>query len=287
MRPEPTEPGAALDPSRFEAEIASGKRFAFGANWRAFLSRIDDTRIGEAVHSLRELLGVSTLEGKAFLDVGSGSGLFSLAARRLGARVHSFDYDPESVACAEELKQRHAPGDTSWSVGRGSALDERYLRGLGRFDVVYSWGVLHHTGAMWRAMENVLLPLASGGTLCVALYNDQGRKSEVWGRVKRIYCSGVLGRVTISSLFVPYFILTGLRTDLRERKWPLERYTQYKRSRGMSVIHDWFDWLGGYPFEVASRAAVCEFYEQRGLSLVRLLPNDGSGCNQFVFTRLG
>lgn len=116
--------------------------------------------------------------------------------------------------------------------------------------VMYSWGVLHHTEAIWRAMENALVPLASGGTLRIALYNDRDGKSEVWGRVKRIYCSGALGRFAVSSLFVPYSVLAGLRTDLRELKSPLDRYIQYKRSRGMSVIHDW---LGGYPFEVASR----------------------------------
>src|ERR1044072_5239228 len=101
------------------------------------------------------MLEVDNLLGKKFLDVGSGSGLFSLAARRLGAQVHSFDYDPQSVACTGELRRRYFPDDLHWVVQQGSVLDQGYLASLGSFDVVYAWGVLHHTGAMWRALDNI------------------------------------------------------------------------------------------------------------------------------------
>src|SRR5262245_27430993 len=100
------------------------------------------------------MLEIDSLAGLSFLDIGSGSGLFSLAARRLGARVHSFDYDPQSVACAAELRRRYFPGDPQWVVEEGSALDADYLTRLGKFDIVYSWGVLHHTGRMWRSEEH-------------------------------------------------------------------------------------------------------------------------------------
>src|SRR5216684_6957903 len=137
-------------------EIAQGARFEFGKNWTRFLVGLDDTRIARAEESLRAMLETSDLEGKSFLDIGSGSGLFSLAARRLGARVHSFDYDPQSVACTGELKRRCFLDDGNWVVEKGSVLDQDYLACLGVFDVVYSWGVLHHTGDMWRALENVV-----------------------------------------------------------------------------------------------------------------------------------
>jgi 2-polyprenyl-3-methyl-5-hydroxy-6-metoxy-1,4-benzoquinol methylase len=139
-----------------------------------------DGRIAEAEASLRRLLGRDRLDGLSFVDVGSGSGLFSLAARRLGARVHSLDYDPRSVACTAELRQRYHHGDPLWTVERGSALDAEYLQRLGRFDIVYSWGVLHHTGAMWQAIELVAALVSPGGTYCLALYNDQGGLSRFW-----------------------------------------------------------------------------------------------------------
>jgi hypothetical protein len=60
-------------------------RFAFGKNWQAYLKRLDETRIEKAEVSLRVNLG--NLSDQTFLDIGSGCGLFSLAARRLGANV--------------------------------------------------------------------------------------------------------------------------------------------------------------------------------------------------------
>src|SRR5450432_3200778 len=126
------------------AEVASGERFEFGKNWAAFLAGMNDARIAAGEQSLREMLQIDSLQGKTFLDIGSGSGLFSLAARRLGAKIQSFDYDPASVACTRELKARYYPEDENWTVASGSVLDADYVNSLGRFDVVYSWGVLHH-----------------------------------------------------------------------------------------------------------------------------------------------
>jgi len=135
------------------AEIEAGQRFAFGENWRRFLESLSEERILEAERSLREMLELPSLAGLSFLDVGCGSGLFSLAARRLGARVHSFDYDPASAACAAELRRRYFPGDDTWTVEEGSVLDPPFLASLGTFDVVYSWGVLHQAGGGLRLLS--------------------------------------------------------------------------------------------------------------------------------------
>src|SRR5437667_4126097 len=143
-------------------------RFAFGKNWRRFLENINEERIAEAERSLRTMLEVQDLRGKSFLDIGCGSGLFSLAAMRLGAsKVHSFDFDPQSVACAQILKSRYFQQAQNWTIEQGSVLDAQYLAGLGQFDVVYSWGVLHHTGNMWQALENVIAPVAPNGKLFI------------------------------------------------------------------------------------------------------------------------
>src|SRR6476620_8267566 len=147
-------------------EIAAGNRFAFGRNWRRFLSVVDDDRIAIAQKALQGMLETNRLDGLRFLDVGCGSGVFSLAATRLGASVHSFDYDPQSVACATMLKKRFA-ADREWVIEEGSVLDATYLHGLGQFDVVYAWGVLHHTGSMWSALENVAPLVKARGALFI------------------------------------------------------------------------------------------------------------------------
>ena len=142
-------------PAIHAEEVSSGQRFEFGRNWARFLETLNDERISRAEESLKTMLDMHDLTGLDFLDAGSGSGLFSLAARRLGARVYSFDYDPNSVNCTAELRRRYFKDDTLWRVEAGSVLDADYLARLGRFDIVYSWGVLHHTGAMWPALPTL------------------------------------------------------------------------------------------------------------------------------------
>lgn len=168
-------------------EISAGQRFAFGSNWNDFSKKIDDARIEAAILGIQRLLAGQDLQGKSFLDVGSGSGLMSLAARNLGMKVTSFDYDPLSVACTEQLKAHYCPADTAWSVHQGSVLDSDFLHQFGRFDVVYSWGVLHHTGRMWEALSNTIQLVGPGGSLIVALYNDQGVQSKIWKKIKAAY----------------------------------------------------------------------------------------------------
>jgi len=262
-----------------------GKRFRFGRNWQAFLATLNEERIQETEDSLKEMLGLSSLEGRKFLDIGSGSGVFSLAARRLGAEVHSFDYDPQSVACTLELKGRYFPDDALWAVEQGSVLDEDYLRSLGEFEVVYAWGVLHHTGNLHQAMENAVLPVARGGELFLAIYNDQGMVSRFWMRVKQVYNSGWLGKGLVRLIFLPILSCKGLLIGAVEHGNPFRYFSLYRKRRGMSAYHDFVDWLGGYPFEVASPEAVFRFYRNRGFRLKELKTTNRLGCNQFVFRR--
>jgi 2-polyprenyl-3-methyl-5-hydroxy-6-metoxy-1,4-benzoquinol methylase len=260
-------------------------RFSFGENWRRFVALVDDERIAAAERDLRQMLGREDLTGLRFLDAGSGSGLASLAARRLGAEVVSFDIDDESVASTAFLRRRHFGEDEEgWSVGHGSVLDEDYLESLGKFDIVHSWGVLHHTGAMWDACEKVLRCVKPGGTLFIAIYNDQGTWSERWKRIKRLYCSGTAGRLLVTGVCVPAIHARKLAADIVWLRNPLARL-RAKKARGMSPWHDMRDWLGGYPFEVAKPEEIFEFYRAHGLTLTRLKTVGGSmGCNVFVFS---
>lgn len=264
-------------------------RFAFGRNWRAFLQQLDDQRIDAAERSLKRMLDVDTLEERSFLDIGSGSGLFSLAARRLGARVRSFDYDRDSVDCTRELKRRYYPADSHWLVEQGSVLDEDYIASLGVFDFVYAWGVLHHTGDLQRALEHAARPVKLGGVLYVAIYNDQGPFSEIWTAIKRTY--------NRSPRAVRWFILivTGAYLELKRVAGgvyrgtsPLRLWRQKKQERGMSVWYDIIDWAGGYPFEVAKPEKIFNFYRARGFQLELLKTSGGThGNNEFRFRKLG
>jgi SAM-dependent methyltransferase len=264
-------------------------RFGFGKNWERFLNVLDDSRILDAVESLKGMLEAEELGNKCFLDIGSGSGLFSLAARKLGARVHSFDYDPLCVACTQELKRRYFRDDGNWQIEQGDVLDVRYLNSLGEYDIVYSWGVLHHTGNMWAALENVVPLVKDEGKLFISIYNDQGILSQFWKTAKRFYNQ--------SSKPVRGCILLGVGTGLQtgaalirllkgQNPLPFKSWTNRKRERGMSVWYDLVDWVGGYPYEVAKPEEVFEFYKKRGFNLSKLNTRGGaSGCNEYVFTR--
>lgn len=269
--------------------ISAGEpRFAFGKNWQRFLRYLNDERISEAEKSLREMFGIEDLNGKSFIDIGSGSGLFSLAAMRLGARkVHSFDYDANSVACTQELKRRFFPNAGNWTVEQGSALDREYLTRLGEFDVVYSWGVLHHTGNMWRALDNVVNVVGQQGTLFIALYNEQRVYSKIWRAIKKRYSTGVVLRPLILAGVGSFFVIRGFAGDiLVRRRNPLDRYREFQKSRGMSYLTDLIDWVGGYPFEVAKPDEVFHFFQSRGFELKRLKTVGGQlGCNEFVFVK--
>ena len=261
-------------------EIRAGQRFAFGANWRAFIDTVDETKIQIAADSLVRALRRADLVGLSFLDVGCGSGLFSLAAHHLGAAVRSFDFDAESVAATAELRARFAP-DASWPIEQGSILDEEYVARLGRHDIVYSWGVLHHTGDLWHAVGLAAGLVRPGGLLFVSVYNDQGLRSRLWQRVKRRYNrSGRVARAAIVLASAGY--LWRWRPLLRLISW--SRGGQQPRARGMSARHDLVDWVGGYPFEVARPEAVFDFLRARGFELRHLKTCAGGlGCNEYVF----
>ena len=261
---------------QYSQEIQTGNRFEFGKNWKRFLSTLTEDQIEAAAYSLKRSLDIESLQGRTFLDIGSGSGLHSLAAKRLGAKVHSFDYDPESVECTHELKKRYFPDNENWVIENGSVLDEDYLKKLGQFDVVYSWGVLHHTGQMYKSFDNIIPTVAPTGKLFLAIYNNQGWVSKYWTLVKKIYNKSSVGKFAMISVHAPY--LFGLRYLVRAITGRLFI------ERGMSMWYDMIDWLGGYPFEIAKPEDIFDFFRDRGFVLDKLKTCGGRmGCNEFVF----
>ena len=269
-----------------EQEIDGGQRFAFGDNWARYLKVLDEERIQQAVVSLKSMLEVEDLKGKSFLDIGSGSGLFSLAAKRLGAKVVSFDYDPQSVACTRETKRRYYENDSEWQVQIGSALDKEYLISLGKFDIVYSWGVLHHTSDMWTALANINRNVAERGKIFIALYNDQGEASKLWWLIKKTYLS--LPTYWRWLVLIPCFVRLWGPSTIRDIVFlrPFSTWRSYQKNRGMSPYYDVIDWVGGFPFEVSKPEQIFDFYKKLGYQMQMLRTcAGGHGCNEFVFQR--
>ncbi len=285
----------AYDPSR--AGGAAEASFAFGKNWGRFLAVLNEERIQAAEDSLRRLLRCDDLHGRRFLDAGSGSGLFSLAAHRLGAAVTSFDADSDSVACTLELRRRYGREAERWRVLTGSLLDQAFLASLGEFEVVYCWGVAHHTGRMWAAIENLAPRVKPGGSLALAIYNDQRYISRAWRGVKRIYqrlprflqpgyvlaigFAFFMKRLSITLLACLLRLLM-----LRNPFTPLVNWARETQSRGMHRWYDLVDWVGGWPFEVARPEEVFRFLHDRGFALQELTTSVGHGCNEFLFVRV-
>jgi len=269
------------------AEEPHERRFGFGRNWLAFVDLVDERRIAEAERSLRTLCVRDRLDGLSFLDIGSGSGLSSLAARRLGARVVSFDYDADSVACTTHLRDRLRPGDDAWRVERGSALDDDYLASLGRFDVVYSWGVLHHTGAMHEAVRKAAGLVAPRGLLILALYRKT-RLCPLWTAEKRWY----VGASPAAQERARRLFLAWMRLAYRVAGRDFEAHVaSYASMRGMSFLHDVNDWMGGYPYESITPHEAAALLTSLGFAEVQSWTRGytmgllGSGCDEYTYRR--
>lgn len=269
--------------------------FEFGKNWRSFVDRyLNDERKAEAIKSLETFCNKNMIKDKTFLDIGCGSGLFSYAAWKLGAsKVVSFDVDQDSVSCCRTLWEMSGK-PSNWEITDGSILDETFCKKLSSFDFVYSWGVLHHTGSMWRAINNAISLINPGGWLYIAIYNKadgigfypDGRfgPSSFWLLEKKIYMRlPKILQYFIDYLAIGLMILLYLITFQN----PFKKIRSHKNLRGMSWRVDIKDWLGGYPYEYAGVDEIFKFAAEKGLVLRNLKSNNGLLNNEYLFENFG
>ena len=260
-------------------------RYGFGKNWAEFVDKnFNEDVVRDAQGRLSNFLRVASLTGRVFLDIGCGSGLHSLAALRLGAeRVVSFDYDANSVATTRRLRQ-YAGNPENWTVTQGSVLDAAFMEQLPKADIVYSWGVLHHTGDMWTAIRNAALAMKPDGVFFIALYASEiyaDPPPEYWVKLKRRYnLRGPLGKRIMEWA---YIFRQYIRPAIKAGENPISVIRNYGY-RGMAFWTDVRDWLGGYPIEFSSLSEVQEFCgSELGLDLVNVLT--GQGCSEYLFCR--
>jgi 2-polyprenyl-6-hydroxyphenyl methylase/3-demethylubiquinone-9 3-methyltransferase len=263
-------------------------RFAFGENWSSFARLVGDGQIENARQGLLKLLPEAEFKGRSFLDIGCGSGLHALAAARLGVRhVLAIDLDQTSVATTEALLARHAQG-VPWTARCADVfvLDPRQH---GRYDIVYSWGVLHHTGAVADALAKAAALVATGGHFLFALYRPT-RFDRLWIAEKRWYTQA--GPRAQAMACAVYIGLLRVRLALTGRSF--RAHVDGYNARGMDFRHDVKDWLGGYPYETIAADEVERLMTAQGLEKVRELAVSrtkrplglfGSGCDEYVYRR--
>jgi SAM-dependent methyltransferase len=277
---------AAPEWRRFMSLTERATHFEFGENWRDFSKSIDQERIDAAMDGLRKLFPEG-LVGKTFLDIGCGSGLNALAALSLGAAsVTAVDIDENSVSTTQTLLTARAP-DSSWSAKVVSVFDVTPDT-LGTFDVVYSWGVLHHTGNMWKAIDLAARLVSPGGLYAIAIYTKTSL-CGFWQYEKAFYSKSPK---PVQTILRYGYMAASLGSMLVTMRNPVAFVQNYKSSRGMRWSNDIHDWLGGYPYESASAQEMQSFLNKIGLVEVRSFPTESSlgfssaGCGEYVYSRL-
>jgi 2-polyprenyl-6-hydroxyphenyl methylase/3-demethylubiquinone-9 3-methyltransferase len=263
------------------AASSPAKRYEFGKNWTRFVKKsATDERVDIAKRHILTFVGRDSLDGLDFLDIGCGSGIHSLAAYQAGAgKVRGFDYDQNSVNATNIMRWR-AGEPHNWMVERGDVLDDKYVASLGKWNFVYSWGVLHHTGDVWRAIENASKTVARDGLFYIALYSEDIQTDpQFWLDVKRKYNeTSQIGRWRMELWYVWHFVM---QRDLHRWKELFTRILHHRFTRGMSFFADIRDWLGGWPMEFTRDADVINFLAARGFEKVNI--KTGEACTEFLF----
>lgn len=259
--------------------LDSNRHFDFGENWKNFSSNaLYDSSLKECISSLVELFQRPDLKANSFLDIGCGSGIFSIAARCLYASpVVGFDISKNSVTAAQNNIIRFAPNKSEISFLEGSILDKNFIERLGKFDRVYAWGSLHHSGDLWQALSNTASTVKDGGELVVAIYQTHW-SSPIWSIIKRLYNASpkIIQKLMI---IIFYFVILIAKTICTGKN-------PYTMKRGMSFYYDVVDWIGGYPYQYATKDQVVNFLSKYGLKMLNFIPATlPTGNHQYLFRK--
>ena len=252
--------------------------FDFGKNWRAFCDNaLDEKRFASAFESLEQLIPAGRIKGSSFLDIGCGSGIFAIAASLAGARkVIGIDMSKESIETSTGNKQRFA-AQNDVSFHHKSIFDPDVPQ-LGNFDIVYSWGALHHTGDMYRAIDIACGLVEPGSLFVVAIYNRHW-SCGIWKIVKWLY-NKVPGFAQRLMVWI-FYVVIALAKFIVTRRNPFR-----KKRRGMSFYYDVIDWIGGYPYEYASKEQIIRYLGNKGFVCIKFVAAPvPTGCNEFVFEK--
>jgi SAM-dependent methyltransferase len=259
----------------FQPEVT----FSFGENWLAFLDSVSEESLQAARADVQKWLQPTDVANRTVLDVGSGSGIHSYCFHGLGARqLVSFDLDPRSVAATQHFWEQ-AGRPASWRVLTGSILDEDFLRSLGTYETVYAWGVLHHTGQLWKALDNACHLVAPGGCLWVSVYARGPLYPTQLALKQRYNRASRLGKRLILWREIAHLMRQRWRAGQNPLTW------NQPVGRGMTTYHDLVDWLGGLPYEVSDREETVDFCQARGLALDKDQPAPQGGCSIYLFRR--
>jgi ubiquinone/menaquinone biosynthesis C-methylase UbiE len=104
--------------------------------------------------------------GSNALEIGCGLGTLAMNWAETGAALTAVDLNETSIA---QTRRRF---ELKGLPGRIEQMDARELAFAdGAFDYVYSWGVLHHSTALDRSLEEMMRVLKSGGGFGLMVYN--------------------------------------------------------------------------------------------------------------------
>lgn len=260
------------------------KQFNFGENWENFSkNQLSSTKIQEAKKDFVKFFQNESIKNQTFIDIGFGQGMSLLIANTLGAITVGNDINPLSEKVLEFNKSYFSDiKEISIPIIIGSILKESTLNAIRQineqYDIVHSWGVLHHTGEMWEAINNSSELVNKNGKFIIAIYNKHW-SSPLWHTIKKTY--------NYSPKFIKKLIISIFYFIILIAKFSVTFKNPFKKERGMSFYYDVIDWVGGYPYEYANKEEIQTYIENLGFQLIYYNKAQvPTGCNEYVFKKL-